>query len=126
MYLWNATHGGPCVLRPTHFNAYDSPFTGNFVSKTCLEDTNEDGSCVISSARRCSGTYCNEDNVLMGGRLEEPKLAAPSGAWREDLPMGDKGARHNNGFSNQFAFPWEVGMMYNFSVGYDATDFPCR
>ena len=120
MYLWNATMGGPCVLRPTHYNAYDTPYTGNFVAKACLQETTEDGSCVIASGRRCSGTYCNENNVMMGGNSVEPKFAAPSGPWREDLNMGDKGARHNNGFSNQFAFPWEIGMMYNFSVGYDS------
>ena len=120
MYLWNATMGGPCVLRPTHYNAYDTPYTGNFVAKACLQETTEDGSCVIASGRRCSGTYCNENNVMMGGNSVEPKFAAPSGPWREDLSMGDKGARHNNGFSNQFAFPWEIGMMYNFSVGYDS------
>jgi len=123
MYLWNATHGGPCVLRPTHFNSNDSPFTGNFLKKGCVEGINEeDGSCVIASSRRCGSVYCDEKGVLHGsGRGDvESRLSSSTGAYSEDLPMNERGNRHNNAFSNQFAFPWEVGMMYNFTVGGDS------
>ena len=78
--------GGPCLLPPTHYSAYDTPYTtGNIVAKSCLQETAEDGSCVVAMGREC---YCNENNVQMG--------------------------------NNSVAFPWGIGMMYNFSVGYDS------
>ena len=61
LVLGERTMGGPCLLPPTHYSAYDTPYTtGNIVAKSCLQETAEDGSCVVAMGREC---YCNENNV---------------------------------------------------------------
>ena len=39
------------------------------------------------------------------------------GPWNEGLSKKEKSSRHSQGWSNQFGFPWELGMFWNLTVG---------
>jgi len=124
MYLWNTTMGGPCVLRPTNFVSWDSPYKGTWANPSCLKGVRveADGTCPLPQspswlARLCKGFYCNEQGVFKGGKSRVKPLKESKGPWSSDQSEKEKQNRHNNGWSNQFAFPWEVGMMYDFQVG---------
>ena len=44
------------------------------------------------------------------------------GPWSESLPEKDRQNRHNTGWSNQFALPWEVSAYWNFTTRQDRGD----
>jgi len=117
MMVWNTTMGGPCILRPTEISAPDGPYKGRFQSPKCVTRVEEDGTCVIDKKSKwCKNAYCDERGVIMNSRMES-KWTFYEGPWRFSLPTREKSHRHATAWSNQFAFPWEVGMMYNFTVG---------
>ena len=60
--------------------------------------------------------WCDDNNVVHDGNPAR-SYPEPQDAWNEDLDSGDKGQRHNSGWNNQFAFPWEIGFYRNFTVG---------
>jgi len=116
MMVWNTTMGGPCVLRPTNFNSADSPYEGKFANSYCITEVHEDGSCSVKSSTKCKDFVCDERGVLKGGRQTSKRYSIGSTPWSDDLSYSEKVARHSTAWSNQFAFPWEVGMMWNFTV----------
>merc|ERR1719483_861574 len=81
----------------------------------CVEknlDTN--GTCVIKNRSRCKDTWCDANNAQHGAYLENvaPEVVGP---WTENAT--DQQQRHSSGWNNQFAFPWEIGLYWNISVG---------
>merc|ERR1712226_1088145 len=116
MYLWNTDEGGPCVLRPTSQGAFDNPAAGS-MSDDCVDYVDDSGQCVID--KRCKNAWCDDNNVIHDGNPAQ-SYPEPEGAWNEDLNDADKGQRHNSGWNNQFAFPWEIGFYRDFTVGGDA------
>merc|ERR1711892_1541771 len=115
MMAWNTTEGGPCFLRPTPPSAFDSPNPHKMATNQCVEknlDTN--GTCVIKNRSRCKDTWCDANNVQHGAYLENvaPEVVGP---WTENAT--DQQQRHSSGWNNQFAFPWEIGLYWNISVG---------
>jgi len=113
MYLWNTDEGGPCVLRPTSMGAFDNPAAGT-MSDDCVDYVDDSGECHFS--KKCKSAWCDENHIVHDGNSAQ-SYPEPVGAWNEDLDSIDKGRRHNAGWNNQFAFPWEVGFYYNFTVG---------
>jgi len=118
MMVWNTTMGGPCLLRPTQPHAWDSPATGRFKWGGCIDHVTEDGTCVPIDKSWCKKAYCDERGVMFGG-MNNPKYKEYTGPWRFSMSTKEKNDRHAIGWNNQFGFPWEVGMMYNFTVGGD-------
>jgi len=116
MYLWNTDEGGPCVLRPTSQGAFDNPAAGS-MSDDCVDYVDDSGQCVID--KNCRNAWCDDNNVVHDGNPAK-SYPEPEGAWNEDLDSNDKGGRHNSGWNNQFAFPWEIGFYRDFTVGGDA------
>lgn len=115
MAHWNTSEGGPCFLRPTKASAADSPNPDKMAFPHCVKEVNSTGQCVIDEAYgRCKDVWCDENNVEHGAGLQtvDPLITTP---WHPNA--SDAMARHVQGWSNQFAFPWEVGMFWNFSVG---------
>ena len=114
MYLYNTTEGGPCVLRPIPSNAFDGPTPGQSVWQKCVSGVDSNGQCEIYD--KCTDAWCDKNKVVHGGRLEGvmPELHGP---WSEDMSGNEKQQRHNTGWNNQFAFPWEIGMYWNLTVG---------
>jgi len=122
MYVWNTTMGGPCVLRPTNANSWDSPYKGKWVYKRCLDGVKVEanGTCLVERedpTSKCNGYHCDERGVIKGGTSQLGALRESTGPWNPELSSKEKWNRELNGWNAQFAFPWEVGMMYNFHVG---------
>jgi len=119
MYVWNTPMGGPCVLRPTNDDSWDGPSKTQLVDvNNCLVKVAKDGTCIVNKSKnKCQGFHCDQRGVFWGGRATQNKVRERFGPWRPDLSKKDKQDRKSNGWSNQFAFPWEVGMMYDFTVG---------
>ena len=46
-------------------------------------------------------------------------LAECEGPWKESLSEKEKQNRHNTGWSNQFALPWEVSAYWDFTTRRD-------
>jgi len=110
MYLWNTDEGGPCVLRPTSIDAFDNPAAGTNI-KACVDYVDELGECHFNNKKICENAWCDENNIVHDGPLVDVN-PEPIGPWTEE----DKRNRHV-GWNNQFAFPWEIGFYYNFTVG---------
>jgi len=116
MYAWNTTEGGPCFMRPTPATAADAPNPDKMASNKCVTKV-ENGKCVMNTKERlCKNAYCDE-NLVVHGALPEGASRAVSGPWVDNQSPFDIATRHNQGWSNQFAFPWEIGMYYSFQVG---------
>ena len=113
---WNTTEGGPCFLRPTPATAFDSPNPDKMAFSHCIERVASNGTCVKSSKykTKCKNVYCDENNIEHGAALagKDPII---DGAWTENAE--DQRWRHSEGWNNQFAFPWEIGLYWNFTVG---------
>ena len=111
MAHWNTTEGGPCFLRPTKASATDSPNPDKMAFPHCVKEVNSTGQCVINEAygRRCKDVWCDENNVEHGAGLQtvDPLIDTP---WHPNA--SDAMARHVQGWSNQFAFPWEVHQLF--------------
>lgn len=119
MAHWNTTEGGPCFLRPTKAAAPDGPNPHRQAFPNCLKEINSTGHCVFSDTykSKCANAWCDENRVEHGAGLDrvKPLIETP---WYPNAT--DEMARHTQAWSNQFAFPWEVGMFWNFSVGGEA------
>ena len=116
--MWNTSEGGPCFLRPTPPSSYDNPAAGEILATYCVDDIDSDGRCIINQEIKVcrENAWCDESNVLHDGGLTRvyPEAVGP---WSEDLPDVEKHHRHGQGWNNQFAFPWEIGMYWNITVG---------
>jgi len=99
-------------MRPTNFNSFDRPGEELFAFWFCVDRVLEDGTC--QGADWCRA-WCDERGVLHTP-VKWQKLPATTGPWRYSMDGKEKVWRHSNGWNNQFAFPWEVGMMYNLTV----------
>ena len=64
----------------------------------------------------CKNAMCNEDKIVIGAGLNT-KDDLITGPWSEDLPQKERQERHSCGWNNAFAFPWEIGMYWNLTVG---------
>ena len=117
MYMWNTEEGGPCFLRPTPVSAFDNPGKKQVVASGCMLGVNSDGTCNIKSfCEKKRGAYCDENNILHGGVLAGVKSEAV-GPVTDDMSEDELESRWVQGFDNQFAFPWEIGMYWKFHVG---------
>ena len=115
MYAWNTDEGGPCVLRPTGSVSSDSPNPDKIAYKKCIKRTESKTQCVVdTTSKECTNVWCDENLVEYGADLEgaKPKVVGP---WTEGLT--DQNNRHIHGWDNQFAFPYEIGLFWNFTVG---------
>ena len=56
--------------------------------------------------------WCDENNVVHDGKTAIQK-SEPIGPWTEDLSYQERQSRHYQGWNNQFAFPYEIGMYFN-------------
>lgn len=116
MYAWNTTEGGPCFLRPTPATASDAPNPELLSFNNCVKEIDSDGKCVINNSdRRCMDAYCDENLVVHEADLEGASRSV-SGPWTGVSPP-DISTRHSQGWSNQFSFPYEVGLYWDFTVG---------
>merc|ERR1712013_726356 len=90
-------------------------------SKCLFKRSFKDGTCIVTDsgnmAKQCMGFHCDERGVFFGGKAKRATTKERFGPWRPDLGKKEIQDRKSNGWSNQFAFPWEVGMMYDFTVG---------
>ena len=117
MPMWNTSEGGPCFLRPTPWISYDNPAAGKIGTPHCIVGHDENGQCIISQEFwACRNAWCDEHNVLhdVGPYSAFPEATGP---WKEDLSNMEKNRRHAQAWNNQFAFPWEIGMYWNITVG---------
>ena len=114
MAHWNTSEGGPCFLRPTKASATDSPNPDKMAFPHCVKEVNSTGQCVIDEAYgRCKNVWCDSNNVEHGAGLQtvDPLITTP---WHPNA--SDAMARHVQGWSNQFAFPWEVIFSFHLSL----------
>ena len=115
MFGWNTTEGGPCFLRPTADRAFDGPNSEKMAYNKCLVKIKKNGKCKIDkSSKWCANAKCTKDLVMKGQKTLGRKSEI-SGPWSEDA--ADFQDRHNQGWNNQFALPYEVGLYWNFTVG---------
>ena len=116
MMAWNTTEGGPCFLRPTPADAADSPNPEKMALNNCVKEVDSNGTCVINekAGKRCENTWCDENNIEHGSKLAGARPLV-EGAWHENAT--DQKHRHASGWNNQFGFPWEIGLYWNFTVG---------
>ena len=115
MYVWNTDEGGPCVLRPIGDTCADAPAPDQLTYPKCVSKLDSNGHC-SEFHPSCKNAYCDENNVVHDGRISDPDPEVV-GPWTEDLSDIELQNRHNCGWNNQFAFPWEVGMFWNMTVG---------
>ena len=103
-------------MRPTPATAADAPNPNKIAFNQCVTKV-ENGECVMNTKDRlCKNAYCDENLVVRGAGLEGASRAV-SGPWVDNQSPFDIAMRHSQGWSNQFAFPWEIGMYYSFQVG---------
>ena len=113
--MWKTTEGGPCIFRPVPYNLWEAPNPEQAADKNCFVGLNQDGTCKIRSS--CPNASCNEDNILVGARrvgIQKINVDIP---WSENLPDKAKNKRSGAGAGNTLAFPWEIGMYWNLTVG---------
>lgn len=120
MYSWNTPEGGPCFLRPIPVSAADAPNASRIIYSKCVSSVDDEGKCVIdTSLNKCKDAYCDENNVEIGvstTSVNDPVV----GAWSADA--SDLQNRHNSGWNNQFAFPWEIGLYWNLTTQHYSVD----
>ena len=116
MMMWDTPEGGPCVLRPSGSRAADSP-DPEHATENCVEGYDEDWRPVLSTTSKCAGAWADEDNIIHGAAYKGPHDACV-GPWSSVDPADSKELqnRHNQGWSNMFAFPWEVCSYWNCST----------
>ena len=116
MMMWNTPEGGPCVLRPSGSQAADSPDPEHH-TVDCVSGYTEDRRPVISTETKgCEGAWADENNIIHGAAYEPPldEVVGPYSAVDENDNQQIK-LRHNTGWNNQFAFPWEISAYWNFT-----------
>ena len=113
MYLWK--NSGPCFLRPTGSSSYDSP-DSEHNTNACVLKVDENGKPVMNkNSKKCENAWADDDNVIHDGPYERNEDIS-GGPYSDDLSSDEKQLRHNTGWNNQFAFPWEVSAFWNFTT----------
>jgi len=120
MYLWNTTEGGPCVLRPIPVDSWDAPNPNNLGDRDCVTGIDENDQCIIDKSSRrmqaiCGKTKCDADRIVSGAGKRRPSPKVADGPWKSGLR--DQQNRHYQGWSNQFAFPYELGLYWKMTTG---------
>ena len=113
MYSWDTVEGGPCLLRPTSLMAPDGPDTEHY-SLNCVEGYDRDWRPVMKSTKHCEPVWADEDSILHDSKYQEP-YDDVEGPYNSSDPS-EKQTRHNIGWNNQFAFPWEIGAYWNLTT----------
>ena len=64
----------------------------------------------------CEGAWADQQNIIHGASYQDPLEECP-GPFSSVDPSDQKALqnRHNTGWSNMFAFPWEVCSYWNCS-----------
>ena len=70
---------------------------------------------IISSSNGCKAAKADENNVISGEKYKKP-FSKIEGAYSEATTAKEKQDRHNSGWSNMFALPWEVSAYWNFTT----------
>ena len=125
MYLWNTEEGGPCVLRPIPPTSYDAPNPQLLTNKYCAAGLDTNGQvyngtnaidCKKPSNRGCRKSWCDPHTLVLQDAGKAKGLGKKvEGPWYEGVP--DAQQRHNQGWDNQFGFPYEIGLFWNLTVG---------
>ena len=117
MMMWDTPEGGPCLLRPTPSDAADSPDTEH-LPEECVEGYDEDWRPIISTGTSgCENAWADDDNVIHGAAYTDPQdLCVGPYSVVDQTDDTEKWLRHSTGWSNMFAFPWEVSAYWNFTT----------
>jgi len=116
MMMWNTDEGGPCILRPTTSSSPDGPAANEITASFCVSGIDDEGKCEINQWCARKGCECDENNIP-SSCIQTTTKQEPTTPWSEDLSSTEKTKRHAMSWNNQFAFPWEIGMFWKFSVG---------
>ena len=68
----------------------------------------------LSTSRSCKDAWADENNIIHGAKYKKAQDECV-GPWSESLSSKDKQNRHNTGWNNQFALPWEVSAYWDFT-----------
>jgi len=116
MYLWNTTEGGPCFLRPTGSKSADSP-SPKTSSNRCLGSIDADWKAQVDTTRGgCKKASFTDQNVQIGARNARPLAEVDDRPYSEDFDKKERQNRHTTGWSNTFAFPWEISSFWDFTT----------
>ena len=116
MQMYNTIEGGPCVLRPTGSSVGDNPAAGQITSKSlCFSKFDSNGDVTIDESCKKNGCHFDSNNIAISCKRDNAD-PEPIGPWQEDMSKKEKARRHR-GWSNQFGFPWEIGLYWNLTVG---------
>ena len=132
MYLWNTTEGGPCFLRPTGIHkqmqhptkSYDHPGSKSADSPSpktssnrCLGSIDADWKAQVDTKRGgCKKASFTDQNVQIGARNARPLGEVDDRPYSEDFDKKERQNRHTTGWSNTFAFPWEISSFWDFTT----------
>ena len=117
MMAWNTSEGGPCVLRPVPTSSSDSANADKMANPFCIKEVAPNGTCIIKEGRgkTCEHVKCDKNRIQRGAKLHGVEKV-PTGPWQPNGTDTDHWSRHIQGWSNMFAFPWEIGLYYNFTT----------
>ena len=108
-------------MRPIGSSCYDAPASHEITNPYCFTGVvDSDGQCIpnaaYSSTNLCKNAVCGENNVVQNPQVQnvQPQITGP---FSEDMSNKEKQYRHNCGWDNQFAFPYEIGMYWNLTTG---------
>ena len=104
---------GVCLFRPSD-DCWDTPNPSGYVNNDCITKVDCDGKCIINT-KKCPDAYCDENNIVHATKTHMKKLKKLVGRYVDDPKSA--AARHVCGWSNEFAFPFELGMYWNFTMG---------
>ena len=90
--------------------------TQNTIPMHVLLKVDENGKPVMNTnSKKCENAWADDDNVIHDGPYERNEDIS-GGPYSDDLSSDEKQLRHNTGWNNQFAFPWEVSAFWNFTT----------
>ena len=116
MMMWNTPEGGPCFLRPSGAGKWDSP-NKELNTENCVEKVpDSDGNPVIKNSHFCKNVWVNKTTNIVHGAKPSYTNTPIIGPWSQDMSRKEKQTRHNHGWSNQFAFPWEISSYWKFTT----------
>ena len=115
MYSWDTIEGGPCVLRPVQGRQPDGP-DPEHNTKNCVTGYELDENNIVQPIKKdsCSDAWFDEDTIIHGAPYTAP-FDEVVGPYNSSDPS-EKQLRHNSGWNNQFAFPWEIGAYWNLTT----------
>ena len=117
MMMWNTSEGGPCLIRPSGSDSADSPDTEHRTEE-CVDGYNKDWTPIIStSTDGCENAWADENNAIHGAAYKSPRAecVGPFSAV-DQTDTTEIANRHATGWSNMFAFPWEISSYWNFTT----------